>query len=122
MDDTYVKLSEVDVLAIWPGVVARAVEGDRLTLAVVDLEPDADVAEHHHDNEQLGVVLKGEIKFTIKGARRTLHAGEAYVIPSNAAHSAQAGSEGATVVDVFAPVRADWESKQRLPAAAGNWP
>jgi len=122
VDHTYAKLSEVDVLAIWPGVVARAVEGDRLTLAVVDLEPDADVEEHHHENEQLGLVVKGEMHFTIGGAKRTLHAGEAYVIPSNVPHSAQAGSAGATVIDVFAPVRADWESKQRLPAAAGNWP
>ena len=122
MDDTYAKLSDLNPLAIWPGVVARAVNGGRLTLAVVDLEPNADVAEHHHDNEQLGVVLKGEITFTIDGAVRTLHAGDAYVIPSHVPHSARAGDDGATVVDVFAPVRADWESKERLPAAAGNWP
>ena len=122
MDDTYAKLAELEPLAIWPGVVARTVSGDRLTLAVVDLEPNSDVAEHHHDNEQLGVVLKGEITFTIDGTVRSLHAGDSYVIPSDVPHSAVAGSAGATVVDVFAPMRADWESKERLPAGAGNWP
>lgn len=122
MDDTYAKLSDLNQLAIWPGVVARAVNGDRMTLAVIDLDPNADVAEHHHENEQLGVVLKGEITFTIAGKVRALHAGDAYAIPSNVHHSARAGGSGATVVDAFAPVRVDWESKERLPAAAGNWP
>lgn len=122
MDDTYAKLSELEPYAIWPGVLGRVVNGDRLTLAVVDLEPDADVAEHQHENEQLGIVLKGEITMTIAGASRALHAGETYVIPSNVRHSALASSAGATVIDVFAPVRADWATKERRPAAAGNWP
>ena len=44
----------LDHLRIWDGVTAQAVEGDRVTLAVVDLEPGASVLEHRHDNEQLG--------------------------------------------------------------------
>lgn len=122
MDDTYAKLSELKPYAIWPGVVARVVNGERLTLAVVDLEPDSDVAEHHHDNEQLGLVLKGQITMRIAGDSRALEAGDTYFIPSNVRHSARTSGAGATVIDVFAPVRADWEDKERLPAAAGNWP
>ncbi len=76
MEDTYAKLSELEPYAVWPGVVGRVVNGDRLTLAVVDLEPNADVAEHQHDNEQLGLVLKGEITMTIAGASRSLHPGD----------------------------------------------
>ena len=41
-------------LRIWNGVTAQAIEGDRTTLAIVDLEPGSTVPEHHHDNEQLG--------------------------------------------------------------------
>ena len=122
MEDTYAELSQLEPYAVWSGVVARVVNGDRLTLAVVDLEPNADVAEHQHDNEQLGLVLRGEITMTIAGASRSLHPGDTYVIPSNVRHSALASAAGATVIDAFAPVRADWESKERLPAAAGNWP
>ena len=122
MDDTYANLSELEPYAIWPSVVARAVRGDRLTLAVVDLEPNTDVAEHQHDNEQLGLVLKGEITMTVDGASRSLQPGDTYVIPSNVRHSARTSGARTTVIDVFAPVRADWETKERLQAAAGNWP
>jgi hypothetical protein len=36
------------------GITARAVDGERITMAVVDLDPDAHLPEHHHENEQLG--------------------------------------------------------------------
>jgi quercetin dioxygenase-like cupin family protein len=122
MDRSHAHISDLRPYAIWPGVVARAVNGERLTLAVVDLEPDLPVAEHQHENEQLGLVLKGGITMVIGGRSQSLTAGDAYVIPSNVSHSAHTASEGATVIDVFAPVRADWESKERLPASAGRWP
>ena len=53
---------------------------------------------------------------------RELHAGETYVIPSDTPHGGAAGPEGASVVDVFNPARADWEKLERLEPSAGNWP
>ena len=44
-------IGQLDHLRIWDGVTAQAVEGERTTLAVVDLEPGATVPEHHHTNE-----------------------------------------------------------------------
>lgn len=107
---------------IWTGAVARAVHGDRITMAAVDLDPNLHVPEHHHENEQLGFVLKGSVTMTIGGEARELRAGEAYAIRSNVPHSAQTGPEGATVVDVFAPIRADWEKAERLEPSRGGWP
>ena len=107
---------------IWKGATARAVHGERLTMAVVDVDPDQNVPEHSHDNEQLGFVLRGKITMTIAGEARTLSVGETYCIPANAPHSAATGPEGATVVDIFAPVRSDWEQVQRLQPEAGRWP
>jgi quercetin dioxygenase-like cupin family protein len=115
-------LGEVRPHLIWPGAVARALDGERLTLAVIDLEPNLPVAEHQHENEQLGIVLKGEITMVIGGESKRLGAGDMYAIPSNLRHSAHTHAEGATVVDVFAPIRADWSSKERLEPSPGNWP
>ena len=119
---TFGSVSGLEPYAIWQGATARAVHGERLTMAVVDLEPDQEVPEHHHDNEQLGVVLKGHVTMVIAGASRRLGVGDTYVITSNVVHSASTGPDGGTVVDVFSPVRADWEGAPRLEPRPGAWP
>lgn len=120
--DTFNDVRELRPYAVWDGVTARVVNGGRLTLAAVDLEPNARVGEHRHDNEQLGLVLRGSIVFTIGGDERKLHAGETYTIPSNVPHDAIAGPQGCTVVDVFAPVRDDWERLPRRDPFPPEWP
>jgi quercetin dioxygenase-like cupin family protein len=107
---------------IWTGAVARAVHGDRITMAAVDLDPNVEVPEHRHHNEQLGFVLRGSVTMVIAGEAKKLGPGETYTIPSDVPHSARSGPEGATVMDVFAPVRADWEKAERLEPSSGGWP
>ena len=119
---TYDAVPNLRPYQIWSGAVARAVHGERLTMAVIDLEADRDVPEHRHDNEQLGFVIQGEITMTIDGDARTLGPGETYAIRSNVPHSARTGRDGATVVDVFAPIREDWERVPRLDPSPGRWP
>ena len=102
----YQSLADLAPLPIWEGIVARVVEGREMTLAVVELEPGAVVAEHQHVNEQLGLVLRGTMHFVIGGERREIRDGDSYEIPSNVPHEATAGPQGAVVIDVFAPVRA----------------
>ena len=104
------------------GVTARAVNGKRMTLAVVDLEPGAVVPEHHHENEQLGFILQGSMTFTVGGEKRELRAGDTYEIPSNVPHDAVAGPAGCTAVDAFAPIRADWEKLERPDPFPPDWP
>jgi quercetin dioxygenase-like cupin family protein len=119
---TYDAVSELRPYAIWKGAVARAVHGERVTVGIVELEPNLEVPEHQHENEQVGFVLQGRVTMVIAGEARTLDVGGTYVIPGNVPHSASTGPEGATVVDVFNPVRADWEQVERLEASPGKWP
>jgi quercetin dioxygenase-like cupin family protein len=119
---TFESLKEIAPLAIRDGITARAVNGARLTVAVVDLEPGVVLTEHHHENEQLGFVIAGAITMRIGSEKRELHPGDTYVIPSHVPHDALAGPEGCTVADVFAPIRADWNDLKRLSPSAGRWP
>ena len=119
---TFNRLRDIRPHALGKGLAARAVEGDRITLAVVDLEPGAVLPEHRHENEQLGFVITGLITMRIGDERRDLHAGETYAIPSNVPHDAKAGPEGCTVADVFAPVRADWAKLERTDPSQPSWP
>jgi quercetin dioxygenase-like cupin family protein len=115
-------LADLRPYAIWNGVTARVVNGDRMTLASIDLGPGVAVPQHHHENEQLGFVIRGSLTFTIDGDSRVLNAGDTYVIPSHVPHDVVAGAEGATVVDVFAPIRADWEKLPRPDPFPPDWP
>ncbi len=119
---TFEPLHKVRPHVLREGVVARAVTGDRMTLAVVDLAPNATVPEHKHENEQLGFVVSGTLTMRIGTETRELKAGDTYRIPSQVSHEATAGADGATVTDVFAPVRGDWEKLQRSDPSPGRWP
>jgi len=115
-------LREIAPRRIWDGVLARVVGGERLTLAIVELEPDRVVPQHDHENEQLGLVLSGTVDFRIGDERRTLGPGETWNIPPHAPHEVHAGPEGAVVIDVFAPTRSDWEALERLDPQQPGWP
>jgi quercetin dioxygenase-like cupin family protein len=115
------ELAELDLQRIWDGVAARSVHGERLSLAVVELDPGSVVPEHSHDHEQLGIVLHGGLTFRVGGETRELRAGGTWRIPSNVPHEVHVGPEGAVVIDVFAPTRDDWRDRERL-GRAPRWP
>jgi len=119
---TFDAVDRVRPYKIFEGAVARAVHGQQITMAIVDVDDGVEIPTHHHSNEQLGFVLRGSIVMEIDGEERELQVGETYVIPADVPHRARGGQGGATVVDVFSPPRADWERLERLEAAAGEWP
>jgi quercetin dioxygenase-like cupin family protein len=107
-------LDRLDQLRIWDGVTAQAVEGERTTLAVIELEPQSAVPEHSHDNEQLGVLIRGSMRFRVGDEVRELGPGETWRILSHVPHEVTAGSDGALAVECFAPARDDWAGLDRL--------
>jgi quercetin dioxygenase-like cupin family protein len=115
-------LAELPLQRIWDGVAARSVHGERLSLGIVELDPGAVVPEHHHEQEQLGMVLSGRMHFRIGEDTKSLGPGETWTIPSNVPHEVTAGPEGAVVIDIFAPVRADWAALEAERPRVPRWP
>jgi quercetin dioxygenase-like cupin family protein len=115
------ELADLDLRQIWDGAAARSVHGERLTLAVVELEPNSVVPEHSHDHEQLGIALRGSLTFRVADETRELRAGGTWRIPSNVPHEVRVGPEGAVVIDAFAPTRDDWSDRERLERSP-RWP
>jgi quercetin dioxygenase-like cupin family protein len=115
-------VDELEVLRIWDGVHARAVAGDEAKLTWIELDPDTVVPEHHHVNEQTGLLVRGSLTFTIGGETKELLPGAMWVIPADVPHSVTAGPEGAALAELFAPPRADWGGLERLPAAPVTLP
>jgi quercetin dioxygenase-like cupin family protein len=115
-------LSALAPVDIWDAVAVRAVHGERLTLGVVELDANALVPEHAHENEQLGMVLQGSVTFRVGDETRELGPGGTWSIPPNVPHEVQVGPEGAVVIDVFAPGRADWAEREPSALRAPHWP
>jgi quercetin dioxygenase-like cupin family protein len=107
---------------VWADVTARVVAGEKATLAVVELPPGSVVPEHRHPNEQLGVLLRGSVTFTIGDECEVLRPGATWAIPANVPHQVTAGPDGAVVVEAFAPRRADWDTLTVAAAAPLTWP
>jgi quercetin dioxygenase-like cupin family protein len=118
----FAPIGTLDTLPIWSGIIARRVEGREMTFAVVEIDAHASAVMHKHANEQNGLLISGTMTFTIGDEIRELRAGDTYVIPGNVPHEATAGAEGAVVIDVFAPIRADWQRLTPQPPRTPIWP
>ncbi|WP_433337484.1 cupin domain-containing protein [Spirillospora sp. CA-294931] len=115
-------LGSLRPLRIWRDVVARVIQSESITMAVVELPPGGLVPEHRHENEQVGLCLKGALDFTVGQETRELGPGGMWRILAGVPHEARAGAEGAVVVEVFSPVRDDWRELERAPRTPPLWP
>ncbi len=116
------EIGEVAPLRIWQGVASRPVEGARITMAVVELDPNAIVPEHRHPQEQLGIVLRGGLDFRVGEEERSLGPGGTWRILADVPHEVHVGPEGAVVIDVFSPLRDDWWQLPVEEVRKPRWP
>jgi len=111
------------LMDVWGETVkARRLEGERITMAVVELAPDSVVPAHRHENEQLGMVITGSVTFTIGDETRELGPGGTWRIPSDTPHGVTTGPAGAVVIDIFAPPRRDWDALTSRDGVPPIWP
>jgi quercetin dioxygenase-like cupin family protein len=78
-----------------------------MTVARLELEKGAVVAEHSHHNEQITMVQQGSLQFAIDGGKTVVRGGESLVIPPHVPHGVVV-LEDAVVIDIFSPSRDDW--------------
>jgi unsaturated pyranuronate lyase len=102
----FVRFDDVDPLNVIEGLEFRPVTTDSVMTNFVTFEPDAPAPIHHHVEQQIAIVLTGELTFTAGGETRAMHAGDCVVIPPHVPHGGVAGPQGCTVIDVFTPPRA----------------
>jgi len=102
----FIVTSEIPSRDLFPGVHARLIHTDKLTLAYVTLDKGAIVPEHAHVHEQIINVLEGTFEMTLDGNKKIVTAGYVGIAPSNMKHSVKAITAG-KILDVFSPVRED---------------
>lgn len=102
-------VAQISPFEISKGFNARLIHTDNLTLAYVDIDDGAALAEHAHVHEQVVNMLEGRFELTVNGKPHVLEAGDVFAIPSNVPHSGRALTK-CRILDVFNPVREDFRS------------
>ena len=93
------------------GSIRRAyLTGERVTIARFELARGGVGPRHAPDNEQVGCVLSGVLKFRFDDREVVVGAGDVMQIPGGVAHAVEV-VEDTIVIDVFSPVRQDWIDK-----------
>src|ERR1700676_171544 len=98
----YLAWKDVEREQLNPHIDREMVVGDSIMLARVLLKKVADVAMHHHHNEQVTYILEGARKFSVCGKEIVVRAGEVLCIPPNMPHEAWS-QEDTVDLDVFNP-------------------
>lgn len=90
------------------GLNTRVFPGEQAMISIVKIEPGHKGKLHAHPEEQWGVLLQGSGTRTQGGEDIDVKEGDFWRTPGNIEHTFEAGPEGATVLDVFAPPREEY--------------
>lgn len=105
----FYNVNDRDPKEIFPGANTRTFWGDNVLFSVVEIAPNSLVPLHSHPHEQAGMILEGEMEFTVGGETRVLQVGEIFIIPGGVEHSVWVGEKAAKALDVFSPVREEYK-------------
>lgn len=94
--------------ALSEGLETRVFPGDQAMISIVQIDPGHKGKLHAHPEEQWGVLLQGSGVRTQGGEEVPVSKGDFWRTPGGVEHTFQAGEEGATVLDVFAPPREEY--------------
>ncbi len=103
----FYRLSDLKEEWLNPKLSRKIISANNEMLGYIRLLKGCVVPPHKHVSEQITVILKGALKFTINGRDTLVKEGEVLVIPSNVEHSAVA-VEDTLDLDCFSPPREDW--------------
>lgn len=101
----YVNIDSVKSAEFVPGLTFRPVLGQRAMTNFVHFEPGAEAPRHVHEEEQIVIILDGEMTFDLDGDVRVMRKGDVAVIPAWVPHGAWTTDTTCLEVDVFSPPR-----------------
>lgn len=101
--------AERESKTIFGKVTARTFWGENMLMSLVDVPANSVIPLHSHPHEQAGILLKGQLTFTIGDETRVLQEGDMWIIPGGVEHTITAGDEPALALDIFSPVREDYK-------------
>ena len=84
---SFYELKNIQEVPLVSGITVKAIHAKKCSVSFLDLPAFSRIPTHHHPSEQIGVVLEGEVEYTIENETKICGKGSAFVIPPNVPHS-----------------------------------
>ncbi|HEY2579614.1 MAG TPA: cupin domain-containing protein [Streptosporangiaceae bacterium] len=101
----YVHLDDITPTEFVPGLGFKPVLGRGAMANFVSFQPGTEAPRHVHEEEQIVIVLQGELTFDLDGDVRVMRPGDVAVVPPWVPHAAWTTDASCLEVDVFCPPR-----------------
>jgi quercetin dioxygenase-like cupin family protein len=98
----------VPVETIGEGIERQMIVGERLMVCRLRFAPHVDTPAHDHPHEQLTLVERGRVRFTIGDRQQIAQQGDVLHFPSGCWHGATMLEEEVVLIDIFTPLREDF--------------
>jgi quercetin dioxygenase-like cupin family protein len=100
--------TSIPVERIARGIERQMLWGERLMVCRLRFAPHVVTAVHSHPHEQITLVERGRVRFTVDGEDRVATAGDVLRFPPNVPHGATMLDEEVVLIDIFSPIRQDF--------------
>jgi quercetin dioxygenase-like cupin family protein len=91
----------------YAGIQRRSFSSQGATVTSYEFEPGARFPMHRHDQEQITIVDRGDVEFTVDGVSQALREGDWSIVPGDMEHGLLAGASGARILAIIVPRRQD---------------
>src|SRR5215216_5678793 len=98
----------VPVERIGNGIERQMIIGNQLMICRLRFAPHVETPAHDHPHEQITLVERGSVCFTIGNRERIAREGDVLHFPSGCWHGATMLDEEVVLIDIFTPLREDF--------------
>jgi len=100
--------TSIPVEQLEDGIQRQMIVGDNLMICRLRFAPNVVTPRHDHPHEQITLVERGRVLFTIGDEECIAQAGDVLHFPSGTWHGATMLDEEVILVDIFSPIRKDF--------------
>lgn len=101
---SFINFSSVISNEIIPGLFAKVIQGEHMTIVYWTARAGSILPEHCHIHEQISNFIQGEFELTVNNATQIMQPGSLAVIKPNDLHSGRAITD-CKIIDIFYPRR-----------------
>jgi quercetin dioxygenase-like cupin family protein len=100
--------SIVPVERLEEGIERQMIVGEKMMVCRLRFAPHIVTPPHDHPHEQITLIEKGPVLFTIGDEKRIARTGDVLHFPPNSWHGATMLDEEVVLIDIFSPIREDF--------------